>query len=149
MHPLGALVTGGVAGAIFVLLFTLTQNRWRIDDVLGVWPLHGLCGAWGGIAAGIFGQAALGGRGGVSVGAQLLGTLARHRLGVREPASSSTACCAQRWGCASRRKTSSPAPTSRSTRSARRPTAKSAGRRPKRAAASAATCAARASPQAR
>jgi ammonium transporter, Amt family len=74
MHPLGALVTGGAAGAIFVFLFTLTQNRWRIDDVLGVWPLHGLCGAWGGIAAGVFGQAALGGRGGVGVAAQLAGT---------------------------------------------------------------------------
>ena len=75
MHPVGALVVGGVAGAIFVRLFTLTQNRWKIDDVLGVWPLHGLCGAWGGIAAGVFGQAALGGLGGVSFGAQLLGTL--------------------------------------------------------------------------
>ncbi len=75
MHPLGALVTGGVAGAIFVGLFTLTQNRWRIDDVLGVWPLHGLCGTWGGVAAGIFGNKALGGLGGVSLGAQLLGTL--------------------------------------------------------------------------
>jgi Amt family ammonium transporter len=74
MHPLGALATGGAAGAIFVLLFTLTQNRWKIDDVLGVWPLHGLCGAWGGIAAGIFGQAALGGRGGVALSAQLMGT---------------------------------------------------------------------------
>jgi Amt family ammonium transporter len=74
MHPLGALATGGAAGAIFVLLFTLTQNRWKIDDVLGVWPLHGLCGAWGGIAAGIFGQAALGGRGGVALPAQLIGT---------------------------------------------------------------------------
>ena len=74
MHPLGALATGGAAGAIFVLLFTLTQNRWKIDDVLGVWPLHGLCGAWGGIAAGVFGQAALGGRGGVAVSAQLVGT---------------------------------------------------------------------------
>jgi Amt family ammonium transporter len=75
MHPAGALVTGGVAGAIFVALFTLTQNRWKIDDVLGVWPLHGLCGAWGGIACGLFGQQALGGIGGVSVGAQLIGTL--------------------------------------------------------------------------
>ena len=74
MHPLGALATGGAAGAIFVLMFTLTQNRWKIDDVLGVWPLHGLCGAWGGIAAGIFGQAALGGRGGVALSAQLVGT---------------------------------------------------------------------------
>ncbi|HEX5391345.1 MAG TPA: ammonium transporter [Burkholderiaceae bacterium] len=75
MHPLGALVVGVVAGALFVSLFTLTQNRWKIDDVLGVWPLHGLCGAWGGIAAGLFGQKALGGLGGVSFSAQLLGTL--------------------------------------------------------------------------
>jgi Amt family ammonium transporter len=76
MHPGGALVVGAVAGAIFVVMFTLTQNRWKIDDVLGVWPLHGLCGAWGGIAAGIFGSTALGGLGGVSLGAQVIGTLA-------------------------------------------------------------------------
>ena len=74
MHPLGALVTGLVAGGLFVTLFTLTQNRWKIDDVLGVWPLHGLCGTWGGIAAGIFGAKALGGLGGVSVASQALGT---------------------------------------------------------------------------
>ncbi len=76
MHPLGALLVGGVAGAIFVVMFTLTQNRWKIDDVLGVWPLHGLCGAWGGIACGVFGLPVLGGLGGVSFGAQLIGTLA-------------------------------------------------------------------------
>jgi Amt family ammonium transporter len=75
MHPAGALVTGGAAGAIFVSLFTLTQNRWKIDDVLGVWPLHGLCGAWGGLACGIFGQQALGGLGGVSIASQLIGTV--------------------------------------------------------------------------
>ena len=74
MHPLGALVTGLVAGGGFVWLFTLTQNRWKIDDVLGVWPLHGLCGAWGGIACGIFGSKALGGLGGVTLSAQLIGT---------------------------------------------------------------------------
>ena len=74
MHPLGALVVGGVAGAIFVVMFTLTQNKWKIDDVLGVWPLHGLCGTWGGLAAGIFGSKALGGLGGVSFLAQLAGT---------------------------------------------------------------------------
>jgi ammonium transporter, Amt family len=74
MHPLGALVVGGIAGAIFVIMFTLTQNKWKIDDVLGVWPLHGLCGTWGGIAAGIFGAKALGGLGGVSLQAQLIGT---------------------------------------------------------------------------
>jgi len=75
MHPLGALVTGGVAGGLFVYMFTLTQNKWKIDDVLGVWPLHGICGAWGGIAAGIFGTKALGGMGGVAFGSQLVGTL--------------------------------------------------------------------------
>ena len=74
MHPMGALVVGGIAGALFVAMFTLTQNRWKIDDVLGVWPLHGLCGAWGGIAAGIFGQKALGGAGGVAFMPQLIMT---------------------------------------------------------------------------
>ena len=74
MHPMGALVVGAVAGGLFVVMFTLTQNRWKIDDVLGVWPLHGLCGAWGGIAAGIFGHTALGGLGGVAFMPQLLMT---------------------------------------------------------------------------
>lgn len=76
MHPLGALVVGMVAGVLFVVLFTRAQNRWRIDDVLGVWPLHGLCGAWGGIAAGIFGSTTLGGLGGIGFMPQLVGTLA-------------------------------------------------------------------------
>jgi len=75
MHPLGALVVGGIGGAIFVVMFTLTQNKWKIDDVLGVWPLHGLCGTWGGLAAGIFGLPTFGGLGGVSWGAQCAGTL--------------------------------------------------------------------------
>ena len=75
MHPIGALITGGIAGAMFVWMFTLTQNRWKIDDVLGVWPLHGICGTWGGIAAGIFGLKSLGGSGGVSLMSQLAGTL--------------------------------------------------------------------------
>ena len=74
MHPLGALATGAIAGVLFVWAFTVTQNRLKIDDVLGVWPLHGLCGAWGGIAAGIFGAKSLGGIGGVSFVSQLLGT---------------------------------------------------------------------------
>ena len=74
MHPIGALTVGVVAGGLFVTMFTLTQNKWKIDDVLGVWPLHGLCGAWGGIAAGIFGLKSLGGMGGVSFMAQLVGT---------------------------------------------------------------------------
>ncbi len=74
-HPLGALFVGAVAGALFVVTFTLTQNKWKIDDVLGVWPLHGLCGLWGGIAAGIFGLEMFGGMGGVSFLSQLVGSL--------------------------------------------------------------------------
>jgi Amt family ammonium transporter len=75
MHPIGSLAVGAIAGFIFVYMFTLTQNRWKIDDVLGVWPLHGLCGAWGGVAAGIFGTKALGGMGGVAFMSQLSGTV--------------------------------------------------------------------------
>ncbi len=75
VHPIGALVIGAVAGCLFVMMFQIMQNRWKIDDVLGVWPLHGLAGAWGGVAAGLFGLQALGGLGGVSLGAQITGTL--------------------------------------------------------------------------
>ncbi len=77
MHPVGALIAGGIAGAIFVYLFEWAQNKIeRLDDVLGVWPLHGMCGVWGGIAAGIFGQSSLGGLGGVSLMSQLIGSAA-------------------------------------------------------------------------
>jgi len=76
MHPLGSLAVGSIAGVLFVYMFTFTQNRLKVDDVLGVWPLHGICGAFGGIAAGVFGQQALGGMGGVSFISQLIGTLA-------------------------------------------------------------------------
>ena len=75
MHPIGALATGAIAGGLFVWAFTATQVRWKIDDVLGVWPLHGICGVWGGLACGIFGQQALGGLGGVSLASQALGSL--------------------------------------------------------------------------
>ncbi|PSW00635.1 ammonium transporter [Photobacterium lipolyticum] len=76
MHPIGALITGAIAGALFVWLFTYIQNKLHLDDVLGVWPLHGVCGAWGGIAAGIFGSSAFGGLGGVSLASQVVGTIA-------------------------------------------------------------------------
>jgi Amt family ammonium transporter len=74
MHPIGALIVGLVAGALFVKVFILEQNVWKIDDVLGVWPLHGLCGLWGGVATGIFGLISLGGTGGVSPISQVIGS---------------------------------------------------------------------------
>jgi Amt family ammonium transporter len=81
MHPLGALATGAVAGLIFVQMFQVSTNKWQIDDVLGVWALHGLCGLWGGIACGIFGLTALGGLGGVTFASQLVGSLAGALFG--------------------------------------------------------------------
>jgi len=76
MHPIGALMTGIIAGGLFVWLFTYVQNKFtHFDDVLGVWPLHGVCGLWGGIAAGIFGLESFAGLGGVSFTAQLIGSI--------------------------------------------------------------------------
>jgi Amt family ammonium transporter len=83
MHPMGALVVGAIAGGLFVFTFTYVQNKFpKFDDVLGVWPLHGLCGLWGGIAAGIFGLEAFGGMGGVSFMSQLIGSLAGISVAV-------------------------------------------------------------------
>lgn len=81
MHPLGALATGAVAGVIFVKMFTVSTGKWQIDDVLGVWALHGLCGLWGGIACGIFGLTAFGGLGGVTFASQLVGSIAGAAFG--------------------------------------------------------------------
>jgi len=76
MHPLGALATGAIAAVIFVYGFHFEQEKLKIDDVLGVWPLHGVIGTWGGIAAGIFGQIRFGGMGGVSLVSQICGSMA-------------------------------------------------------------------------
>jgi Amt family ammonium transporter len=76
MHPIGSLLVGGVAGAIFVYAFQASADaKWQFDDVLGVWALHGLCGLWGGIACGIFGLTIFGGMGGVSFWSQLIGSV--------------------------------------------------------------------------
>ncbi len=76
VHPFGAFFIGGIASIIFIVGFQVETERLKIDDVLGVWPLHGLTGSWGGIATGIFGQKFLGGTGGVTLGAQIAGTIA-------------------------------------------------------------------------
>ena len=82
MHPIGALITGAVAGVIFVQMFQVMTNTWQLDDVLGVWPLHGLCGLWGGIACGIFGLKMFGGIGGVTFLSQLAGSLMGAAAGL-------------------------------------------------------------------
>jgi ammonium transporter, Amt family len=82
MHPIGAFLTGGIAGAIFVYMFQWATNQWKLDDVLGVWPLHGLCGLWGGIACGIFGQKVFGGLGGVSFLSQAIGSFGGAAFGL-------------------------------------------------------------------
>jgi len=75
VHPIGAFFIGGVASLIFIFGFGIEQERLQIDDVLGVWPLHGVTGTWGGIAAGIFGNKLLGGMGNVSFVSQLVGSI--------------------------------------------------------------------------
>lgn len=74
MHPMGALVVGGIAGALFVVMFTLTQKTAGRSTTSWVSGPCMDCGAWGGIAAGIFGQKAVGGLGGVAFMPQLLMT---------------------------------------------------------------------------
>jgi ammonium transporter, Amt family len=76
VHPFGAFFIGGIGAIIFIFGYKFETERLRIDDVLGVWPLHGVTGSWGGIAAGIFGLQSLGGRGGISPLAQVIGTAA-------------------------------------------------------------------------
>jgi Amt family ammonium transporter len=75
VHPFAAFLIGGIAALIFVYGFVWEQEKLKIDDVLGVWPLHGIVGTWGGISAGIFGHTSLGGLGGVSFMSQLAGSL--------------------------------------------------------------------------
>ena len=118
MHPIGALFVGGVAGVIFVYVFQVASNaKWKFDDVLGVWPLHGLCGLWGGIACGIFGLTTFGGMGGVSFYSQLVGSLMGAAYGALAGfiIYGVVDTC---WGCGSAPRTSAAAPTCPSTRSA-------------------------------
>jgi len=49
-----AIAIGAVAGVLVVAGVKLL-DRLRIDDPVGAWPVHGLCGVWGGLAAWIFG----------------------------------------------------------------------------------------------
>ena len=127
MHPVGSLAVGAVAGWLFVFMFPLAQNRWKIDDVLGVWPLHGLCGAWGGIACGIFGTKALGGMGGVTLGAQLIGTALGIVVAVDRRPRDLPVPQAHSSACGSTRSRNSKARIFRSTRSARRRIGKRTG----------------------
>ena len=52
----GALIIGAVSGLLVVLSIVLL-DKLKIDDPVGAFPVHGVCGVWGGIATGIFGTA--------------------------------------------------------------------------------------------
>lgn len=75
VHPFAALFIGIVASLIFMKLYEYETEKLKIDDVLGVWPLHGINGTWGGIAAGIFGRKSLGAVSDLSFLSQLSGSL--------------------------------------------------------------------------
>lgn len=67
---ISAVIIGMVAGVLVVVGMILLEKL-RIDDPVGAWPVHGLCGIWGGLATGIFGAAA-----GHTIGAQIIGSIA-------------------------------------------------------------------------
>ena len=46
----------GVIGGLLVVMGILLLEKLKIDDPVGAWPVHGLCGVWGGLATGIFGD---------------------------------------------------------------------------------------------
>jgi ammonium transporter, Amt family len=71
-----AMIIGLVSGALVVLGIVLL-DKVKIDDPVGAWPVHGLCGVWGGLATGIFGELPEGVDSvGSFIGVQLLATVA-------------------------------------------------------------------------
>jgi Amt family ammonium transporter len=68
--PLWASIVIGAVAGVLVVLGVILLEKVRIDDPVGAWPVHGLCGMWGGIATGIFGTAE-----NLSLGVQVLGTV--------------------------------------------------------------------------
>lgn len=71
-----ALLIGAIGG-VLVILGCIALDKLQIDDPVGAFPVHGLCGMWGGIATGIFGipeLAAFSPDAGLSLSTQLIGT---------------------------------------------------------------------------
>lgn len=78
----GALSIGAAAGALVIAGAAMCKHYWRVDDETGVWALHAIAGTWGSLAAAVFAHAALGGRGGMSFMAQLIGVLGGTGLAI-------------------------------------------------------------------
>ena len=53
VSPTGACILGAVAGVVVILGVDLLEYL-RIDDPIGAWPVHGLCGIWGTLSLGLF-----------------------------------------------------------------------------------------------
>jgi Amt family ammonium transporter len=70
--PGSSVIIGAVAG-ILVVFSVLFFERIRVDDPVGAISVHGVCGAWGTLAAGIFN---IGGTSAGIIGVQVLGILA-------------------------------------------------------------------------
>ncbi len=59
IEPWAAMVIGGIGGFLVVRGVELL-DKLQIDDPVGAFPVHGICGIWGTIAIGIFGRESLG-----------------------------------------------------------------------------------------
>ena len=56
--PLSALLIGTVAGPVVVASGEWLERGLKLDDVVGAIPVHGFCGVWGVLAAGLFAKPA-------------------------------------------------------------------------------------------
>ncbi|MCJ2541971.1 ammonium transporter [Synechococcus bigranulatus str. 'Rupite'] len=53
VHPVGAILIGSIAGVLVVISVLFIEGTLKVDDPVGAVSVHGVCGAWGVIAAGI------------------------------------------------------------------------------------------------
>ena len=53
VSPFGSVIIGAVAGVLVPLAVDFLEHR-RIDDPIGAWPVHGVCGVWGTLSVGLF-----------------------------------------------------------------------------------------------
>jgi Amt family ammonium transporter len=60
VSPAAAVLIGVVAGLLVVKSVILLERRFRVDDPVGAVSVHGVCGAWGGLALGLFADGSYG-----------------------------------------------------------------------------------------
>ena len=68
ISPVSAIAIGAIGGILVVTSVDFIDKKLRIDDPVGAISVHGICGAWGTLAAGLFAEEAYGGVNGLFFG---------------------------------------------------------------------------------